>query len=67
MVAAAALQYSISDYREKLYLDIVRRKKELKRRNYRDRDARSGASHGLYRPSAADDAPGYAYRNARQP
>ena len=60
------LQYTISDYRDKLYLDIVRRKKELRRR----RDARPGArpvSHSLYRPSAADDASGYAYTNARQP
>ena len=63
-IAGCDMQYTISDYRDKLYLDIVKRKKELRRR----RDARPGArpvSHSLYRPSAADDS--YAYTNARQP
>lgn len=50
------VQYSIKEYREKLYMEIVRRKKELRRRQ-KEREGRSGrtrshASRGV--PSAAD-------------
>ncbi|BDA40406.1 Mitogen-activated protein kinase 15 [Coccomyxa sp. Obi] len=48
-------KYSISEYREKLYMEIVKRKKELRRRQ-KDREGRGSRSrsHGARVPSSAD-------------
>ncbi len=38
------MQYSISDYRERLYMDILRRRKELLRKHKEAKDAARMAS-----------------------
>lgn len=52
-------QYSITEYREKLYMEIVKRKKELRRRQ-KEREGRGSRSrshgHGARVPSGADPA-----------
>lgn len=55
-------KYSISEYRERLYLEIVRRKKEL-RRAQKERDAQRAASRSSKSrgAAAAAPAPGGAY------
>jgi mitogen-activated protein kinase 15 len=59
------LQYSISEYRDRLYLEIVKRKKEL-RRAAKDREAAKAAasrsksrSSGYHGSSAAPAAGAY--------
>lgn len=53
-------QYSITEYREKLYMEIVKRKKELRRRQ-KEREGRGSRSrsHGARVPSSADPGAGY--------
>lgn len=46
------LQYSISEYRDRLYLEIVKRKKEL-RRAQKEREAARAASRSKSRSSSA--------------
>ncbi|EIE22149.1 mitogen-activated protein kinase 5 [Coccomyxa subellipsoidea C-169] len=52
-------KYSITEYREKLYMEIVKRKKELRRRQ-KEREGRGSRSrshgHGARVPSGADPA-----------
>ncbi|KAK9916466.1 hypothetical protein WJX75_002908 [Coccomyxa subellipsoidea] len=53
-------KYSITEYREKLYMEIVKRKKELRRRQ-KEREGRGSRSrsHGARVPSSADPGAGY--------
>ena len=45
MVLVCCEQYTIAEYRDKLYAEIVKRKKEL-RRQEKEREAREGAAGG---------------------
>ena len=46
LTGPARVQYSVSDYRDKLYLDILRRKKELRRKQHDKRhSSQSAVSH----------------------
>lgn len=47
-----ALQYSISEYRDRLYLEIVKRKKELRRAAKEREAAKAAASRSKSRSSA---------------
>lgn len=61
----ACLQYSIVEYRDKLYAEIVARKKELRRRQ-KEREAAAG---GARRPSRSHAQPQYGeedYTNGNQ-
>ena len=55
--AAAAVQYSIGEYRDRLYLEIVKRKKEI-RRAMKEREAARAASRSKSRSSSAAVYPG---------
>jgi hypothetical protein len=63
--ACHALQYSISDYREKLYLEIVKRKKELRRR-LKDAPPRGGGQRHRSSTQHREEEAAYAYSNGRQ-
>ena len=54
------LQYEMADYRKKLYNDIVRRKKEL-RRKQREREGTSSRSRSS-RPRTSGDGTDKYYR-----
>ena len=58
--AVLMLQYEMADYRKKLYNDIVRRKKEL-RRKQREREGTSSRSRSS-RPRTSGDGTDKYYR-----
>lgn len=58
------LQYSIGEYRDRLYLEIVKRKKEIRRR-MKEREAARAASKSSSKASRSRNgtvaAPGYVH------